>query len=582
MKRGSAGRIVAAVFFALTALGLGLYAALGPTMPQSTGSVGPEPSSIEAFDVEMVLTSEGSLLLDETITVGFPILRRGIFRIFDTADPRRDLEHPVEDLEVTRDGVSEPWTWVDSAEGTATARIGDENVYLDPGSYTYRLSSKTSDVLEPKVVDGKEDSEVTWFWWDVIGGGWQMPMQNVTVHLALPVAPLEVECVMGVDTPCEPTVDGESVSLTVPALSPKEPVTFRVSLPSDQVPPNEVAGDDWPLAAGVGVLALVVGALGLVVTRERAPGFPVLYEPPAGIRPAVGVRVLDEKASSSELQATLFDLGERGVVRLERTTSDTWAVHLVAPPSRDRCDPWEAAMLHELGLAIEGNSFGVTKSISAGKAISSATSKLSTGAAAAASPYLHGSAIGGLYRFLAWISWLGVAVMAGFHLFADWDAPPLLVFGVTGFAVGASLLAVDKGRGTVRTAEGRDVWSRTGGFARFLSTDSSESRFDAAAHLDLYPRYLPWAVALGMSEEWLRRYQAQGVTPAAVPYVYGYGYGHGHGYDHDDFSDFNDSFSGAISAASATYAASQSSSSSGGGGGFSGGSGGGGGGGGSW
>jgi uncharacterized membrane protein len=141
------------------------------------------------------------------------------------------------------------------------------------------------------------------------------------------------------------------------------------------------------------------------------------------------------------------------------------------------------------------------------------------------------------------------------------------------------VLAVDSGRSTTRTATGRDVWSRTGGFARFLSTDSSESRFDAAAHLDWYPKYLPWAIALGVGEEWARRYQVQGITEPEVPYVVGWGYGHGT--HHDGFSGFHDSFNGAISAASATYAASQSSSSSGGGG-FSGGSGGGGGGGGSW
>jgi hypothetical protein len=564
--------------FALTAAGLGAYTLRGPSVPQGDAE-GAEVSTIEAFDADMVLDEDGTLYLDESITVNFPISRHGIFRIFDTADPRRDVEHPVEALSVTRDGTSEPWVWIDSAKGTETARIGSPSVLVMPGDYTYRLISTTRDVLEPKVVDGEEDPDVTWFWWDVIGSGWRMPIEDVQVDLSLPVAPLEVECVMGESTPCEPVVDGTAVRVEVASLQPHEPVTLRVSLPADEVPPNAAESSELPQGLGVGVLAAGVGALGLVLTRERKPGFPVLFEPPPGVRPAVGVRVLEERPSSEELQATLFDLGERGVVRLERSTDDTWNVDLVAPPSRENCETWESDMLYKLGLQVEGSRFEVRRTISSGKMVGEAQLALASGLKEAVDPYLHRSLIGGLYRFVAWICWLGLAVMGGFHLFGGWEAPVLLVAAVGGFAIGASALAVDSGRGSTRTATGRDVWSRTGGFARFLTTDSSESRFDAAAHLDWYPRYLPWAIALGVGEEWTRRYQAQGIAEPGVPYVTGWGYAHGS--YHDGFSSFHDSFNGAISAASATYAASQSSS-SGGGGGFSGGSGGGGGGGGSW
>ncbi len=181
-------------------------------------------------------------------------------------------------------------------------------------------------------------------------------------------------------------------------------------------------------------------------------------------------------------------------------------------------------------------------------------------------------------RVLAWLALVGTAAMAGLSLFAGIDFPLWLIVGVASFAVFGSVNATDAGASSKRTEVGRDVWSRVGGFARFLGTDSSESRFDAAAHLDWFPRYLPWAVALGLSEEWAERYEAQGVAPPEVTYLYGWGIGYGYGSNR--FRDFNNSFNSAISSASAAYAASQSS--SGGGGGFSGGSGGGGGGGGSW
>jgi uncharacterized membrane protein len=143
------------------------------------------------------------------------------------------------------------------------------------------------------------------------------------------------------------------------------------------------------------------------------------------------------------------------------------------------------------------------------------------------------------------------------------------------FALIALGLMFDPGVLTKRTEAGREVWSRTGGFARFITTDSSESRFEAAKHLDWYPKYLPWAVALGSAEAWAQRYEAQGLALPAVPWILWAGTGRNY-----SMNDMNASFNSAIVGASAAYAASQAS--SGGGGGFSGGSGGGGGGGGSW
>ena len=178
---------------------------------------------------------------------------------------------------------------------------------------------------------------------------------------------------------------------------------------------------------------------------------------------------------------------------------------------------------------------------------------------------------------LGWLSVVGVAVMVGIYFFSDsgWhrghcsSAPPCSPWS----SLASCSIPATR---TKHTAEGRDVWSRAGGFARFLTTDSAESRFDAAAHMDWFPRYLSWALVFGSADAWARRYEAQGVGVPVVPWLFW----SGSPGSRFTTSSMSDSFNSAITAASATYAASQSS--SGGGGGFSGGSGGGGGGGGSW
>ena len=51
------------------------------------------------------------------------------------------------------------------------------------------------------------------------------------------------------------------------------------------------------------------------------------------------------------------------------------------------------------------------------------------------------------------------------------------------------------GANTRRTAKGRELWSKVGGFYRVLSTPSSQNRFDFSGRQDLYTAYIPWAVA---------------------------------------------------------------------------------------
>jgi hypothetical protein len=352
MKARTSGRRVGGVAFAIVVLGAAAVALLVAPIDTS-GSQERDVADISDYDVDMELDADGTLRAVEDITVAYPIPRRGIFRIFDTADPRRDLDHPVENLEVTRDGQPDQWTWQDSATGTETARIGQETVYLNPGSYSYRLSWQTRDVLEPSAINGEEDPDTTLFWWDVIGSGWQMPISDADIRVELPAEPTSVECVIGDSTPCEPSVDGTTLTLAVGPLSPFEPVTIRVGMPSDEVPPNGASSENWLLVLLAGLLGAGLGFFGYRSTREKEPGFPVLYEPPAGIRPAVAVRVLDERPADDELQATLFDLGDRGVALIS-PEGEKWKIELVGDPIELRCESWEVKMLASLVLRFFG------------------------------------------------------------------------------------------------------------------------------------------------------------------------------------------------------------------------------------
>lgn len=539
-----------------------------------------DTATVTNYSAAYVVSGDGHLDSTETITVQMPSGKRGIYRIFDTKDPRGGPDHPVEVERVERDGRSEPYTEVDSAPGTRSIRIGNASVFLDPGSHQYVIESSTVDVLESGT--GELEGTTLW-WWDVVGSGWAMPMDSVEVTAELPAEPLEAECVTGEDGACTATVDGTTLRLTAESLDPFTPITVRVQFDPEVVPAPPGPTDLTWLVVAASVLSAALGiALGVAalrVTHEKQPGFPVLFEPPFMVTPALGVKVLDEVPSSHALQATLFALAERGLLVLDGGES-SWRIDVVGDPGAQELSPDEAAVLRSLGLAAVGDSFTISRSVASGQKISAADTALRHAVRRMARPYLHTSGWGLTARAASMLAVVAVIGLGGWYVFFGGPALWPVLTGAAGYALVAAPLVFDRGARTVRTKEGRDLWSRVGGFARFLTTDSSEARFDAAARLDWFPRYLPWAVALGVADKWAARYETQGVEPPAVPWLL-YG-GVAHAYSPRSMSSFTSSFDKAISDASAAYSASQSSSGSSGGGGFSGGSGGGGGGGGSW
>jgi uncharacterized membrane protein len=230
-------------------------------------------------------------------------------------------------------------------------------------------------------------------------------------------------------------------------------------------------------------------------------------------------------------------------------------------------------------LGVQGGSFTADDSVGAGKKLKSALSKFESATKdwARQNNLMIRAGLGSFGAIMVILSF----VLALFIAFVNpFDLSVIaLIPGL--FAVfGAELLA--SGSGTKRTAAGRELWSRIGGFRRVLATTSGEQRFDFSGRKELYTAYIPWAVAFGVADQWAEKYRVEtGEEPPAPFYAATSGFPAGSG---GFASAMADDFSSTVGSAISAYEATQSSSSGGssGGGGFSGGGGGGGGGGGSW
>jgi uncharacterized membrane protein YgcG len=571
MRRG----VLTALALLLTAVGL-----LWPVVPAlfaGSGQPQPDPVTVTDYRADLRVDRSGTLYAEERVTATFPAGRHGIFRFWDVADTDDPaVRHLPEDIDVRLDGrpVQTELLW-DGGARYRVAKIGDPDRYLTPGTHAYTIRYRIDGALTPA-------EEGAAFWWDVVAPGWQMSMDRTTVRVELPSPAESVECTCDVAT----GEDGRVLTLSTGALGPRTPVTVRATMGVDSpaqvtlpwpVELDAVLGRSVPAALLLLALATVTLLLGRWWdhrTRERPPGLPVMYEPPASLGPVQTVYVTTEHAPAEGLAATLLYQAERGLTRLEHLGGERWVIEGTGDPEAwAGTDPVTRQVGRELGVDVRGARFATDGSVGAGKRLQSTRSAIGPTARSWALET-------GVLSRVPWevtgrtlVLVAAVVAAALFVLVRTWT---LVGLPFAAFVVGGAGLLLP-GVGTRRTPSGRELWSRAGGFRRLLATPAAEDRFDFSARRDLYTAYIPYAVAFGCADRWAEKYAAATGTPPPSPAWYPVAAGTG--WDSGAPASFS-SFEAALASSISAYEATQSSSSGGGGGG--GGGSGGGGGGGSW
>ncbi|KAA1376203.1 DUF2207 domain-containing protein [Aeromicrobium fastidiosum] len=598
-------RLVVLVVAAVILL-LPLLAAIAP----DTTASGPDPVRISDYQADYVVTADGTLVAKETLTTEFPVGRHGIFRFWDLSDPSDDhVRLDPQQIDVELDGRSVPveLSWQKGRQ-LRVAKIGDPDSTVSPGTHTYTVSYRIDGALSPTTVGNDSASSSSWaddrpsesvFYWNVVAQGWQMDIDQATIRMTLPAAAGQVQCTTGFGDaglgPCTVAGDGtDTVTVTTGALPARTPVTVRIALP---VPAPDRVTAPWGIEADgtlgqsrtalvvVLFVAVVLAGLGYVLdrrSREDEPGLPVTYEPPTGLGPVQTAYLTTEEVPERALVATLLHQAERGLTTLSHDDGAWTITGMGDAEAWAGTDDVTRHVGESLGVTQPGKTFRAgKKTVKAGEKLQSTRDELPAvvdrwaegiGAQTAA-PAEIAARVAVVMSFIA-------MVVVGIVAFVS-PVPAVYALPFAGFALGGAGL-LTAGVGKRRTALGRDLWSRSGGFERMLSTSSAKDRFDFSGKQELYTAFIPYAVAFDCADRWARKYETTTGAPAPSPVwlaggtgSVGGGFGGG-----GDFSGFESSLAGAISAYSATQ--SSSSSGGGGGGGFSGGGGGGGGGGGSW
>jgi hypothetical protein len=393
----------------LITVGVLFVPALIAMIPTDASTAGPDPVTITDYSADYLVASDGTLAAKETVTADFPYGRHGIFRFWDLKDPSDSkVRLKPHNIKVTLDGDSVPdeLQW-QNGHRYRVAKIGDPDSYVLPGSHTYVITYLVKGALSPTSANHGQFASSSWtdkqpaqsvFNWNVVAPGWQMDINKATIRIALPKASGKVQCTSSFDGtgPCDISGGGtDVVTVRTGHLPPRTPVTVRIGLPL--APPDRVTvpwaiqydrvfGQSVPTLLGLLAVALVALLIGYALdrrSREKTPGYPVMYEPPKGLGPVQTAYLTTEAVPARGLVATLLYQAEQGLTKLTDNGGKSWTITGVGDEAAwGKTDDVTRYVGEKLGVTTPGSHFKSDKSASSGQDLQTARKGLEATASA--------------------------------------------------------------------------------------------------------------------------------------------------------------------------------------------------------
>jgi uncharacterized membrane protein len=554
---------------------------------------------INSFDSLIQIQTDGRVLVTEQLAVDFGFLEKhGIFRYIPvkytwTADPHRVRVYELQVLSVT-DAQKHAWRYATSSGGAnVEIKIGDADRTVS-GKQTYVISYVVKGAL-----NGFSDHDE--LYWNVTGGDWGVPISRSTATVRAPSSLSQTACFVGTtNSQARCTIqgiDGGALFTSPRALSPGEQLTVVAGLRKGVVPeplpilqdrPREFANffDTTPLWLALAMF-VAVGGVALVVwrwytagrdERERQTIVPE-YEPPDKLLPAQVGLIIDERADTLDVTATIVDLAVRGYLAITEIPKQglfgtrDWTIARKKPTDAALL-PYEATILDGLFSTGEGTADEVKLSalrrhfyLTLGQAQKQLYADSVTRGWFPADP----STVRATYA----IAGVGFVILAGLIAAALGAIVGGGLVGIAAVVPAIALIAMSPVMPR-KTKTGAELYRRTLGFRMYMQVaEKDRQKFAEKEHI--FADYLPYAIVYGCVDQWAKAFEGIDLTAATSGWYVGSNVG--------AFSALNmsrdlSSFSEQVGSAIASTPGGSGSSGFGGGGGAGGG--GGGGGGGSW
>ena len=536
------------------------------------------------YHSDILVRTDGSMEVTETIQVraeGSQI-RRGIYRDYPTDyedSLGNDVQVIYEPRWVTRNGDAESFFSEEVANGVRTY-FGSSDRFLSPGVYTYEYRYDADRMLG-------FFEEYDELWWNVTGNGWNFPIDDAsaTIRFEFDVSPGDVrqsawQGAFGSTEEASTSSDGEYRYASTRSLGVGEGLSVSIGFPKGLVAePSDLQRLIWLLSDNLNLLVALAGLAAMLAYyipvwnnygRDPAPGVVFTrYEPPDGFSPASLRYIHNMSYDNKTMTAGIVSLAVKGFLRIDEDDDEHTLTRTDPGADAAPLASGEKALLD--ALFDEGNSIELVndnhETLGAAKSAHEASLRRDYH-----NRYFVTNGMLNLPPLLIGVLATVVALVIG---------PSFLVVASIVAMVGVLLLFFVL---LMRpTKLGRALLDEALGFEEYLEfaeKDEMNLRNPPEKTPELFERYLPYALALGVQQEWAERFarifaELKGPTDTAwQPSWYG------GSWNNFDLGSTTQSLSSSLGTSISSSVSPPGSSSGGGGGGFSGGGGGGGGGGG--
>jgi hypothetical protein len=519
----------------------------------------------DRYDVTLDLKNDGSYHLTERQQIDF---NGGPFTggFANIPTDRIDALRGVIVREETANGVQDytyvPWSDYTEAPGTYTATQTSSQLSVKYG-FTPATNQKRTFILEYDVfgalrVYPNENPPNQQIWWTAVSGDVTdvAPVQTATMTINLPTAltnlgPPVLVAGPGGTTPQDHTTDGKTWTWQATNLTNGQSLEVRLQFPPivDAAPPSWQQRDDAQrqkdeqnnqrkalynvIFLGIGLLTLVGGGAGLYglwYSRGRDPHTGLVADflptPPDNLPPGAAGTLIDERADERDVTATLVDLANRGVLKMDEIQTPSV---LGFGGSRDfqltllQAEPSVTAFETELLRSLFGSSLKADQSVKLSEVRSrftSATPKIKdllydelvtrgyfprspektrrtwrkTGTLLLGGTVLLAFCAGGAIANIAPLAWFLVAAL---------------------IALAAGIVYVSSAMPR-KTQPGAEAAAKWRAFRKYLG-DIEKYEHVAESH-QIFDKYLPYAIAFGLENSWVAKFASVG---AATPSWYG-------------------------------------------------------------